>query len=51
MKELTDTEMLDWLIDHFLENQDDVYTMRLAAALMLGKTGRDLVKTAMEASA
>ncbi len=49
VKKHTDTEMLDWLLANIIEGQSDEGAFRLAAAIMLGKKGREIVATAMDA--
>lgn len=48
-REYTDTQRLDWVMDilSLTENNGDAKAMRLCAAVMLGKQGRDAIDTAM----
>jgi hypothetical protein len=41
---------VDWLLGNLIESNHDVGAMRIAGALMLGKTGRELVDAAMESA-
>ncbi len=45
---LDDRKRLEWVLENLIENPSDAPTLRLAAAMMLGKKGRAVIDTAME---
>ena len=45
----TDTQILDWLLDALFGDDTDQKMVKIAGAMMLGKTHREAVSEAMKA--
>jgi hypothetical protein len=48
-RKMSDTEILNWLLDALFGDDTDAKMVRVAGALMLGKTGREAVMAAIQA--